>query len=55
MTFGPQKNEIYDSGKQTPSRDIDPIIKLLVIVVVAVGCTAVICATMFGHNWTPPQ
>lgn len=53
MTFGPQKCEIYDGGKQTPSRDIDPMIKLLVLIVIAVGCISAFCATIFGHNWTP--
>ena len=54
MAFGPQKREIYDSGKQAPSRDIDPVIKLLVAVVVIVGCAAVICAAIFGHTGPLP-
>jgi len=55
MTFGPQKNEIYNSSKEAKSGDVDPVIKFLVAVVVAVGCITAICSVVFGHNWMPPS
>ena len=55
MPLGPQKREIYDSCENCDSGYIDPMIKLLVLVVTVIGIAAAFGCALFGHSWTPPS